>query len=244
MKKITAVLMTVLCLISLFAFSAGAAQKDTVTCSVLNDTSDFIFDGGSGEITVTPASLYVDGQKKDVYITAVMGMCFDMKKANNIPACVLSAFNLKSKYYKIVKAAVTDNVPEGSTLLVLGHSLGGMIAQQLICDKDITAAYDIYGAVTIGSPYIMTKASRREGTLTRFADVSDNVPKLSPALLFNRKNHKNAAFEDGGYDGDNDKAHNRSYRDAEVWKKYDALGRLNGTSYFTYSPDDVIGIHT
>lgn len=243
MKKTFAVLSAILCLFSLFVFPAGAAKK-TEKCVCLNDTANFIFDGGSGEITLVPAELHTDGDVEDVYIVAVMGMCFDMKKANNIPACVLSAFNIRSKYYKLVKAAITDNVPADSKLLLLGHSLGGMIQQQMSCDKEITADYDIFATITIGSPYIMTKASRREGTLTRFADTSDNVPKLSPALLFNRKNHKNAFFEDGGYDGDNDKAHNRSYREADVWKKYDALGKSGGKAYFTYHPEEVIGIHT
>lgn len=244
MKKAFAVFSAVICFVSIFTFSAGAKKKSRKTCSVLNETAEFIFNGGRGEVTVTPAKLCEGKEKKDVYIIAVMGMCMDMKKANNIPACVLSAFNIKSKYYKIVKAAITDNVPEGSALLMLGHSLGGMILQQMICDKDITAGYDIIGTVTIGSPYIMTRSSRREGTLTRMADISDNVPKLSPALLFSRKNYKNAVFEDGGYDGDNDKAHNRSYCDADVWQKYDALGRPDSEAYFTYDPDDVIGINT
>ena len=244
MKKLLALLLTVVCLFSVFTISAGAAKTETETCSVMNDTANFIFDGGSGEVTVTPATLHVDDQDKDIYVAAAMGMCMKLKKANNLPASILAACNIKTRYYRIVKAAITDNVPEGSTLLLLGHSLGGIIMQQIMCDPDITSAYDIYGAITIGSPYVMTKKSRREGTLTRFADTSDTVPKLGPGAIFSRKNHKNAIREDGGYKGDSDGAHNRSYRDADVWGKYDALGILDGESYFTYSPEDVIGIHT
>lgn len=243
MKKALSVLLAAVCFLTVFAFSVNA-QGETVRCSVLTETANFIFDGASGEITVTPAKLYRDKKGEAVYIAAVMGMCNDLHKPNNPIAAFATAFNIHCDYFDLVKETILDNVPSGSKLLIFGHSLGGMVAQQLLCDEDLTEAYEILGAVTIGSPYIMTKKSRREGTLTRFADVSDNVPKLSPALLFSRKNHKNAVFEDGGYDGNMDAAHNRSYRDAAVWDQYDALGNKKGGAYFTYNTADVIGIHS
>lgn len=247
MKKLIPLLLVLICLFSCVTVSADAPVKkpnETVTCSVMTETANFIFDGVSGEIAVTPAELTVDGETRDIYIAAAMGTCYDMKKLNNPLACVQSAFNFKSKYYKLVRSVIEDCVPEGSAVVLLGHSLGGMIMQQMRTDPSLTEKYEILRTITVGSPFIMTKKKLREGDLRRFADVSDTVPKLSPALIFSRKNHKDAAFEDGGYDGDMDAAHNRSYREAEVWEKYDAFGDENGNAYFTYNTDDVLGFHT
>lgn len=220
--------------------SAGSSTK-RIKCSTLNQASDFIFDGGSGEITVTPVKLTENGKTRNVYIVCVMGMGYDLKKPNNPIACVPAAFNIRTQYYRLVRKTILNNVPEGSELMLYGHSLGGMVCQELACDKALKEPYKITRILTIGSPYIMVVKKNREGTLVRFADTSDNVPKLSPAFLIDRRDFKDAYFEDGGYNGDPDLSHNRSYRDAKVWKKYDALGVKNGDSYFTYRPKDVVG---
>ena len=242
MKKVCSVILAVLCVIPILAVFAGAEENDTVVCGNINELSEFIFEGGSGEITIAPAILNDGSGSRDVYLVAALGMTFDMKKPNNMIAAVLTAFNVKTEYYKIVKAAILGNVPANSELLLMGHSLGGMVMQQIMSDNDVTDVYEITSVVTIGSPYVMTPCKPKEGNLTRFADRFDAVPKLSPALFFNIKSYFDATTENGGYFGDPDRAHNRSYRDAEVWNKYDVLGRPDGQASFSYSPSEVIGI--
>lgn len=247
MKKIIAFLLSFVIIISSSLGYACALGRDIfsgfkkVTCSTLNEASDFIFDGGSGEITVTPVSLTENGKTRRVYIVCVMGMGYDFSKPNNPIACVPAAFNIRTAYYRLVRKTMFRYIPEGSEVMLYGHSLGGMVCQELACDTEVKDAFKVTRILTIGSPYIMVTKKNREGTLVRFADTSDNVPKLSPAFLIDRKDFKNAYFEDGGYNGDPDLSHNRSYRDAEVWQKYDALGVDGGNSYFTYRPRDVIG---
>lgn len=248
MKKILAFILSILLAFSVCAPCASAAGLSSifdkykkVTCSTLNEASDFIFDGGSGEITITPVSLTENGKARKVYIVCVMGMGYNFTKPNNPIACVPAAFNIRNQYYRLVRKTMLRYIPKGAEVMLYGHSLGGMICQQLACDSKLKDPYKITRILTIGSPYIMVVEKNREGTLVRFADTSDTVPKLSPAVLFNRKNYKAAHFMDGGYNGDPDKSHNLSYREAEVWNIFDALGVEGGNAYFTYRPKDVIG---
>ena len=247
MKKCIAFLLSMVLILSSCLTYASALDLSflsgfkKVRCSVLTETSDFLFDGGSGEITVTPVYLTQSGKTRRVYAVCVMGMGYDLSKPNNPIACVPAAFNIRTAYYRLVRKTMLRYIPRGAEVMLFGHSLGGMICQELACDKTLKDRYKITQTLTIGSPYIMVVKSNREGTLVRFADTSDNVPKLSPALLFSRKNYKDAHFEDGGYNGNPDTSHNLSYREAEVWNKYDALGIEGGNAYFTYRPIDVIG---
>ena len=224
-----------------FASAAGSSSK-RIKCTNLNEASDFIFDGGSGEITVSPIKITEKGKTRNAYIVCVMGMGYKLSKPNNPIACVPAAFNIRNQYYRLVRKTILKYVPKGSELLLYGHSLGGMVCQELACDKELKEPYKITKILTIGSPYIMVLKKNREGKLVRFADKSDTVPKLSPAFLIDRKDYKDAYFEDGAYNGNPDTSHNRSYRDADVWKKYDALGVKGGKAYFTYLPKDVIGV--
>lgn len=242
MKRIIALLLSIVLIVSSALTYASAASSKKVKCATLNQASDFIFDGGSGEITVAPVKITENGKTRNAYIVCVMGMGYNFSKPNNPLACIPAAFNMETKYYKLVRSTILKYVPKNSELLLYGHSLGGMTLQKIACDSQVKEVYNITKILTIGSPYIMVPKDDREGKLVRFADTSDMVPKLSPAIIFSNKDYKDAYFEDGGYNGNPDTAHNRSYRDADVWKKYDALGVKGGKAYFTYLPDDVIGV--
>lgn len=249
MKKVTAALLAVLCFLLMFSAGAsadgpGKTVSETLKCSTLRETSDFIFDGYPNEIAVLPVQLTENGETRTVYLASAMGMGFSLKKANNPVAAFFTAFNVKTKYFKIIKKIIIENVPENSELILIGHSMGGMVMQQIRSDKELTAKYEIIKTVTIGSPYIMTSAKKQEGTLSRFGDSYDLVPKLSPAIFFSRKNHKNVTIEDGGFTGDRDAAHNRSYRYADVWDAYDALGVRDGDAYFEYDTGSIVTCKT
>ncbi len=247
MKRITAFLLSIVLILSSGISYASAADSDRlagfkkVKCSTLNEAADFLFDGGPGEITITPVSLTENGKTRRVYIVCVMGMGYDFKKPNNPIACVPAAFNIRNGYYRLVRKTMLKRIPRGAEVMLYGHSLGGMVCQELACDKKLKEPYRITRILTIGSPYIMVSRKNREGSLVRFADTSDSVPKLSPAFLIDRKDYKDAYFRDGGYNGDPDLSHNRSYRDADVWRVFDALGVEGGDSYFTYRPINVFG---
>ena len=242
MKKLVSFILSIViivssCLTYVSAFDFDDMKK--IQCSTLPETSDFLFDGGDGEITVTPVCLTEKGKTRIVYYVCVMGMGYNFKKTNNPLATVPAAFNSKTKYYKLVRNTMFKYIPYNSEVILFGHSLGGMVCQQLACDDSVKDSFRITKTMTIGSPYIMVNKDKREGGLVRFADKSDTVPKLSPAFIFDRKDFKDAYFRDGGYNGNPDTSHNLSYRESDVWNCFDALGVENGDASFTYRPIDV-----
>ena len=216
---------------------------ETVVLRSVADVATYILrrPSGEGEIHISPALLTTEEGEEEVYFVAVYGATGTLKKANNVIACFLCAFNLSSRYYEMVRDAVLAHVPEGAKVVFAGHSLGGMVEQQLICTEAITSRYEVLNALNVGSPYVATDASKREGTLVRFADRHDVIPKLGPGV-FLPGGKTGLTVEDGGYLGDPDGAHNLSYRRGDLFGAYDALGVLNGGATLTVSLPEVVNL--
>ena len=53
---------------------------------------------------------------------------------------------------------------------------------------------------------------------------------------------KEVSWEDGGFIGDPDSAHNISYRSNEVWGEYDAFGEKGGDAVITFN-HALVGIY-
>ncbi|MCR5698814.1 MAG: lipase family protein, partial [Treponemataceae bacterium] len=60
---------------------------------------------------------------------------------------------------------LTVGLPQGSNLLITGHSLGGMIAQQAAAQDNVKNNYEVLNVVTYGSPLLANDT--REGELHR-----------------------------------------------------------------------------
>ena len=138
-------------------------------------------------------------------------------------------------------------ISKNSNLILAGHSLGGMIAQQVAADNSIKSNYNVMNTVCFGSPLLA--AGSREGTVRRLGDTSDPVPYLSGSI-FNNTAWAIAGLqkENGGYNGNVLNAHTQSYTRQDVWGKYDAVGTKNGnvsitldlsTQKYFYSPRTV-----
>ena len=258
MKKLAAILLTACLLIgslSLFAFAADTepvdalpaeadeAEDAVVVCASVSDVAMFILVPAVWcEIQIVPAVLETQDGTQDVYFVALRGAGIQMNKANNVIACFLSAFNITNKYYEQVRDAVYQFVPEGSKIVFAGHSLGGMVAQQLSCTDEFTEKYELLNTLNMGSPYVLADASKREGPLVRCVDKYDVIPKLSPAVFADLANYRNAIQKDGGYLGNPDGAHNMSYRSSELWGSYDVFGVENGGAKLTFNAADVTAL--
>ena len=142
---------------------------------------------------------------------------------------LFSGFNLKNAYYYNVVNVILNNIPKGANLFLAGHSLGGMICQQVAADATIKARYNILNVVTFGSPLLA--AGFREGTVKRLGDINDVVPLLSSNLFvtplrailgLNREN--------GGYYLRPVSAHTDCYVREDVWGKYDVTGTKYGSA--------------
>ena len=231
MKKAMSVLM-VLCLFGLVpAPCAGAQETEPLTLSCASDVGRFILEPNPvGELHIAPATLETAEGSREVWFVSLQGIDWLMRGANNIFSYLMVSFNTNSSYFNFAKNGILQTVPEGAALVLAGHSLGGMIAQQLICTEEITSRYEVLNTLTFGSPYVVVDTAKREGRLVRLEDRYDTIPRFSIAFLFAPSEYNGAIKRDSPYLGDANGAHNYSYRNGDVWGAFDALGAENGAA--------------
>ena len=131
----------------------------------------------------------------------------------------------KNIYFDKVKKDMLAAIPAGASVVMTGHSLGGMVAQQIVADKQMKETFEFLNLLNIGSPFVPLEG--RECPLRRFADRADIVPWLGRSFKANLKTEK-PVFKSNGYFGKIVKAHTDSYRESASWRVYDAFGELNG----------------
>ncbi|WP_426348893.1 hypothetical protein ACPWSR_14200 [Alloiococcus sp. CFN-8] len=139
-----------------------------------------------------------------------------------------SAFGLSNEYLMKSLKAITENIPKRSTIFMYGYSLGGMVMQQVMADKNIKNNYTIK-AVAIGSP--ITAINRQR--ITIIEDTSDIVPKLSFISVFLKKllgSYDTHIIRNGGYKTTIG-AHALSYVDSPVWDDVDVFGKVGGQGF-------------
>lgn len=208
-----------------------------------------------GSIGITKARL----NDEPVTLITLGGTCLKDGQASGIEEDLLSALEQSNDYLRnIVKMfdAVDENgqpvIPEDKPVVVTGISLGGMVAQQLLAQKDIVKRFDIKEVICFGSP-LLAPFSRREGThIVRFCDTMDIVPYLGRSTLIDLirqegfgKNplryvkaldRKEAIVKEGGYKSPIS-AHALSYIEGECWNGYDVLGIYGGNNQIVMEED-------
>ena len=240
MKRITSLLL-VLCLTALcvapIAF-AGEAAANTQEMTCTTQLARFILQPSpSSEVRIGSAVLMTADGERDVYLLTICGINWVTSGANNFSAYLSALFNKKSAYFDLVKRSVLEYIPEGSAIVAYGHSLGGMMLQQIVCDGDLTEKYEFINAVTFGSPYVGTDKSAREGTLVRLEDKSDLVPRFSYA------SPDSEVIRRGGSSVINIGAHIWSYMKDDIWGSFDVLGVDGGSAVLTLDLDSLQNLH-
>ena len=169
-------------------------------------------------------------EDKEVYVVALSGTeTIVENQTTTVKEDLLSGFELSNEYKTNVKNAIIDRIPAGSNIILAGHSLGGMVAQQVAADKYIKDNYEVLNTVTFGSPLI--KGFTREGMVKRLGDTSDKNPFYSISSVLNIVwQYAGVNHEDGGYNGDSSAAHCDSYLREDVWGNYDCCGEKKGTT--------------
>lgn len=230
-KKIFLILISVVLIFSSYTLPCYASNSQII--SNVNDAMSFIVEHEE-VVTVRKASLYTAGKYVGkVYLIALRGSDFtwDKEDLNRTQNCLKSGFSFNTDYLEAVKNEAIRQIPEGSFVVIIGHSLGGMIAQQFSADKEMKSRYNIINTLTMGSPFVITE--KREGNLHRMADSGDAVPYLSPVLVANAF-LGNYTYECCGYFGNPGGAHVDSYLYAQEWAEYDCFGVKNGTSKLVF----------
>ena len=229
--RILTVLLTVTMIFSSFFGSAVQADSGSTTFSNAVELFNYVHDGYNngvkGPITITRGTLKKTFSSKEIYLVTLSGTELVFNQSTEVLTDLFSGFNLANAYYYNVVNVIVQNIPKGANLVLAGHSLGGMIAQQVAADPTIKARYNVINTVTFGSPLLA--AGLREGTVKRLGDINDVVPLLSSNLFvtpirallgLNREN--------GGYYLRPVEAHTESYGRSDVWGKYDVTGTKYG----------------
>ena len=238
MKKAISVLLA--CCLCALALAPCAAAQETgpLTLSNAPTIADFILTAEfGGELRIAPATLETAEGSREVWVVTLQGIDWLMRGSNNILSYLMVSFNTSSSYYTFAKNGILQTVPEGAALVLAGHSLGGMIAQQLICAEEITSRYEVLNTLTFGSPYVVVDTAKREGRLVRLEDRYDTIPRFSIAFLLAPSEYNGATKRGNAYFGNPNGAHNYSYRNGDIWGAFDALGTENGTAKLVLDRD-------
>lgn len=201
--------------------------------------------GKYGPIFIVKGELNENNTTKDIYLIALCGTELIEGQATGILQDLYVGFQREDNpYTKNVVKAIKEEIPQGSNLMITGHSLGGMVAQMVAANKEVKANYNVLHTLTFGSPVI--KPNEREGIVRRLGDKSDFVPYLSVTNDLGRQIF-GLNREDGGYktellwgfkQGWN--AHEESYIREDVWGQYDATGLKYGKATVKLDPDTLI----
>ncbi|MBQ6465353.1 MAG: hypothetical protein IJJ43_03705 [Oscillospiraceae bacterium] len=234
MKKTLRLTTKLLAIVLIIATLAGGvtafAASTTQTLANAPDLYNYVcqgYNGGSkGPIMITRATLQdkYGLSKKTVYLVTLSGTDNVAYQATNVLTDIMVGLNLTNPLLDSASAAVLNAVPKGSNLIIAGHSLGGMVAQQLAASSKLKSNYNILNTVTFGSPLI--SAGLQEGKTCRLGDKADVVPYLS-VNTFILPIHAIISLktERSGFLAT--KAHTESYR-SSVWNSYDVLGNKGG----------------
>lgn len=209
--------------------SANEIKDCPVYPDALNTFNDAMrFAASRDSYEIKKSILRCQGEaEREIYLVALRGTdrSFDKTDVLSVPVCLRSFLAKDNIYLDAVKKGIFAEIPSGSTLVLIGHSLGGMIAQQVAADSEINAAYTVLHLFNIGSPYVPVKG--RKCTFRRAAEKADLIPWLGISIRANLFTEK-PVFVGNGYFGRPVAAHTDAYRDSESWSVYDCFGELYG----------------
>lgn len=233
MKKVIA---AVLCLALLLVCTCPAfAEEGETVCSTAAELLDFVIVSRqyTTPLRIVPAVLTRNGEARDVYFVAMLGMKEIEGQVNSQKG------GGTGPYAAFVKDVLLRTVPAGSALVFAGHSLGGMTAQHLRCDKELQETYEILNVLCGGSP-LEEVDGEGEGSLHRLTDILDMIPYIrSASLCALVRQIKTAHRENGHYFLNPDGAHNDSYVRNDVWGGYDVFGEKGGDAALAFFPAQV-----
>lgn len=191
--------------------------------------------GMKGPIIITEGTLKKDGKSCDIYLVTLTGLEVPTltPQTTDVVTTGQAGLELPNDFERNVRRAMKKAIPKGANVVLAGHSLGGMVAQQVAADAAMQKRYNILNIVTYGAPVMFD--GKVEGTLKRMGDVNDPVPYLSANTFTNWEvQNGTLQIEDSGLGLDiMFSAHRNSYFSEKTWGKYDVLGFKGGKATIT-----------
>ena len=218
--------------LSVNAFAAGRYTKVKKSYQTYQYTRDADPTKGLGTMSISKGKIVENGTSKAIWFVALHGVETE-DQADNWNSCLKAAGGNNNAYLKGAKKAIKKTIPSNATVVIAGHSLGGMVAQQLRADSTIIKKYKVLFTVTFGSPLINVEGEKTEGKLNRLAAKGDPVPLLSDYTVNDiEKQFKDLQVEDHVIPviGVPILAHITGYYDESAWKDYDAVGKKGGST--------------
>ena len=237
LKKAAAIALAVLMAASALAPGAFAAKSGTVTATNPAQVLRLGLRSGFGPLTIAKTTLHRGDTEEEVYLIAIGGAQLSLNQMNNYSTFIASALSLPTVCLTMVINAAKATIPEGSKVMLIGHSVGGNIAQQFAAEIGMRKRYEIINTLACGSPVVLTLG--REGQLHRLCDLQDPIPQISLATLLNTFLH--IGYEWSGMLFKLQNPHGDSYYREDVWGGYDCLGVKGGDAYLTCNYADCVG---
>lgn len=186
--------------------------------------------GMKGPIIITEGTLKNGKEQCDIYLVTLTGLEVPTltPQTTDVVTTCQAGLELSNDFERNLRRVMKEAIPKNANVVFAGHSLGGMVAQQIAADTSVQKRYNILNIVAYGSP-VMFKG-QIEGTLKRMGDVNDPVPYLSAETF------KDFEVQDGTLQKEDSglglditfAAHRNSYFDEKTWGKYDVLGFKGG----------------
>jgi hypothetical protein len=174
-----------------------------------------------------------------VCLVGLSGLEFVEGQATGIRSAFNAAHGFDSRFAFAAREAL-KNYSSGADILVLaGHSLGGMVGQQLAGDATIQRQYRHIYCITYGSPPVGPPTYPAHVHVRRLVDPRDVVPKLSVRAVWSAfgNGKVDASVECWKPDANFVAAHTHSYCCRRTWGHYDALGRAGGSARIEFDPE-------
>ncbi len=247
-KTLMALLFTLVLTVSCVAGVSASAKTD-VTYKRADQMAMYTEEGYNntifGPITIAEACFRTDSKDAGVkvYVVSLAGLdVFNTIQGgyNGLLDTQLAGQDLPGLYLYRIEQVMKKQIPKGANVFFYGHSLGGMVGQQLAAKKSIRDRYNICYTVCFASP-IVGGTKQKEGKVVRFIDESDMVPnstnesQLESLGLF--KNDDIVIRENGNWGFDVLNAHNQGYAIVDTFKGYDVIGTKKGTASLTIDLD-------
>ena len=186
--------------------------------------------GMKGPIIITEGTLKNGNEQCDIYLVTLTGLDVPTltPQTTDVVTTGQAGLELSNDFERNLRRVMKEAIPKNANVVFAGHSLGGMVAQQIAADTSVQKRYNILNIVAYGAP-VMFKG-QIEGTLKRMGDVNDPVPYLSAETF------KDFEVQDGTLQKEDSglglditfAAHRNSYFSEKTWGKYDVLGFKGG----------------